>query len=75
FLDFRDIHPKSFDAANKNKFLATGQGDMIIDLPHGSKSTGIRLTKVLYAPDLAYTLISVGCLDDAGYSVTFSSGQ
>ncbi|PBK66926.1 hypothetical protein ARMSODRAFT_889935, partial [Armillaria solidipes] len=36
FLNFRDIHPRSFDAANKNKFFATGQGDMIVSLPHGS---------------------------------------
>lgn len=75
FLNFHDIHPRSFDAANKNKFFATGQGDMIVSLPHGSESTEIQLTSVLYAPDLAYTLVSVGCLDDVGYSVTFRNGQ
>ncbi|KAK0493741.1 hypothetical protein EDD18DRAFT_1356200 [Armillaria luteobubalina] len=75
FLDYHDIHPKSFDTANKNKFLATGQGDMIVSLLHGSESTKIQLTKVLYALDLAYTLILVSCLDDAGYSVTFGSGK
>lgn len=74
FASYRDIHPKSFDAANQQTFEAIGQGDIILDLPNGRTSTAIRLTDVLYAPALTYTLISIGRLDNAGYTTTFGGG-
>ena len=35
----------------------------------------IRLTKVLYTPDVGYGLISVGRIDNAGYYSTFGGGE
>jgi len=42
---------------------------------HGSKFSPLRLENVLYAPDLEYTLVSIGQLDKAGFLVTFSGGS
>ncbi|KIK58386.1 hypothetical protein GYMLUDRAFT_1006103 [Collybiopsis luxurians FD-317 M1] len=33
------------------------------------------LPNTLYVPELANTLISIGCLDNAGYTVTFGNGK
>ncbi|KZT19808.1 hypothetical protein NEOLEDRAFT_1032083, partial [Neolentinus lepideus HHB14362 ss-1] len=35
----------------------------------------LRLTEVLYSPEIGYTLISVGRLDEAGYTLTFGDGK
>ena len=35
-IDFVDILPKSFRAANKQSFSATGAGKLIVDLPNGT---------------------------------------
>ena len=35
-IDFADIPPKSFRAANKQSFSATGAGKLIVDLPNGN---------------------------------------
>ncbi|KIK50622.1 hypothetical protein GYMLUDRAFT_252832 [Collybiopsis luxurians FD-317 M1] len=39
------------------------------------QSNNLMLPNTLYIPELANTLISIGCLDDAGYTVTFSNGK
>ncbi|KIN93487.1 hypothetical protein M404DRAFT_94062, partial [Pisolithus tinctorius Marx 270] len=63
--------PKTFVAANKQSFNATAIGDLIIEVPNGCDVTKLRLTEVLYSPVVGYTLVSVGRLDQLGYSVTF----
>ena len=35
----------------------------------------MRLCEALYSPEVGYTLISIGRLDEAGFSVTFSDGK
>ncbi|KZT18238.1 hypothetical protein NEOLEDRAFT_1028705, partial [Neolentinus lepideus HHB14362 ss-1] len=35
----------------------------------------LRLTEVLYSPEVGYTLISVGRLDEAGFTLTFGQGK
>ena len=74
-IDFVDIPPKSFRAANKQSFNATGAGKLIVDLPNGKGCTKLELTNVQYSPDVAYTLVSVGYLDDEGFSVRFGGGK
>ena len=74
FDSFSPIPPKSFCAANKETFAAIGIGEMIIDLPNGLDISQLRLCEVLYTPDATYTLISVGRLDDLGYTVKFAHG-
>ena len=75
FTTYRDITPKSLTAANKQKFPAVGAGEMIIDVPDGLDVSKIKLTEVLYSPEIGYTLISVGRLDDKGFTTTFGKGK
>ena len=71
FTTYHDINPNSFTAANKQKFLAIGAGDMVIDVPDGLDISKMKLTEVLYSPEIGYTLISVGHLDDEGFTAIF----
>jgi len=75
FTTYRNITPKSFTATNRQKFPAIGSGDMIIDVPNGLDVSKIRLTEVLYSPEIGYTLISVGHLDNEGFTTTFGKGK
>ena len=75
FENFTEIPPKAFNAANKQKFEAVGQGEMLIELPNGVDSSKLQLTEVLYSPEVGYTLVSIGRLDKCGYSTTFEGGK
>jgi hypothetical protein len=73
--NFVEISPKAFRAANKQSFKAVGTGEMTVDVPNGVDISQLRLTEVLYSPEVGYTLVSVGCLDDNGFSMTFAGGK
>ena len=75
FTSYQDIPPRPFTAANQQSFDATGTGDMVIEVPDGVDISKLALTEVLYSPEVGYTLISVGRLDDAGYTATFGQGK
>ena len=48
---------------------------MIIDVPNGVDFLQLQLTEVLYSPEVGYTLVSIGKLDENGFSATFSGGK
>ncbi|KIK15220.1 hypothetical protein PISMIDRAFT_115493, partial [Pisolithus microcarpus 441] len=70
-MSLTSILLRTFAATNKQSFNATAVGDLIIEVPNGCDVTKLRLTEVLYSPMVGYTLVSIGCLDQLGYSVTF----
>src|SRR5882757_27707 len=74
FETLTPIPPKAFSAANKQRFDATAVGDMVIEVPNGVEVSQLRLTEVLFSPEVGYTLVSIGRLDELGYSVTFADG-
>jgi hypothetical protein len=41
-------------------FSAVGMGELTIDLPNGTDGSKLTLTKMLYSPEVGYTLVSVG---------------
>ncbi|KIK84331.1 hypothetical protein PAXRUDRAFT_94975, partial [Paxillus rubicundulus Ve08.2h10] len=71
FESFATILLKPFLAANKQRFNAIGIGEMVIDVPNSFDVSQLRLTEVLFSPEVGYTLVSIGHLDELGYSVTF----
>ena len=75
FENFQNIEPRHFRAANKQTFSTIGKGDLIIDVPNGEGGTQLRLLDVLYSAEVGYTLVSVGRLDEAGFTVTFGGGK
>ncbi|KAF8432018.1 hypothetical protein L210DRAFT_786501, partial [Boletus edulis BED1] len=60
FVSFHTTPPRNFDTANQQSFSATGVGDMQVEVLNGADVSTICLTKVLYAPDIGYTLVSIG---------------
>ncbi len=70
-----DISPKSFLAANKQTFSVIGKGGMVINIPDGADISQLRLTDVLYSPEVGYALISIGKLDEKGFSSTLLGGK
>ena len=60
---------------NKQTFSTIGKGDLIIDIPIDDGTTEFRLQEVLYSPEVVYMLVSIGCLDEDGFLVTFGGGK
>jgi len=52
-----------------------GQGELIVDVPNGSTSTLLHLEGAFYAPEVGYTLVSMGQLDEAGLFATIGGGK
>jgi len=75
FINYTEIPPKAFNAANKQQFEAVGKGEMIIEIPNGVDASKLQLTKVLFSPEVGYTLVSIGRLDECGYTTTFGDGK
>jgi hypothetical protein len=75
FENLVDILPKTFNATNQQKFDAVGKGDMVIEVPNGVDASKLQLTEVLYSPEVGYMLVSIGRLDECGYSATFAGGK
>ena len=63
-------------AADGRTFSALGKGDLKVNLPNGNqKTTPITLKNVLYSPHMAFTLISMSCVDRAGFSIHIQGGN
>ena len=59
--------------ADRRSLKALGIGDVLIDLPNGSGKTKAMLKNAIYTPDMAFTLISISCLDQVKCTVTFNN--
>src|SRR5271168_2704740 len=75
FENFQCTTPRHFRAANKQTFSTTGTGELVVDVPNGSGRTQLRLQGVLYSAEVGYTLVSIGRLDEAGFTVSFGGGK
>ena len=75
FDNFLIIETRHFQAANKQTFSTIGKGNLVIDVPNKNGITKFWLQDILYLPEVAYTLVSVRCLDKDGFLVTFGGGR
>ena len=73
-VNYTVIMPKPINAANQHTFHAIGQGNLPICIPNSKGFTKITLHDVLQTPDIAFTLMSMGLIDEAVYMVTFKGG-
>ena len=71
FTSIARCAPRHFNTANKTFFKATHCGEAAVPI----QSNDLTLPNTLYAPELAHTLISIGCLDNTGYTVIFGHGK
>ena len=72
FINYSPINNTTITTADGRKLKALGKGNMQIELPNGAKHTKTILKEAIHAPDMAFTLILVGQLDDVKCSTTFS---
>ena len=75
FINYSPINNTTITTADGCKLKALGKGDVQIELLNGAKCTKTILKEAIHAPDMAFTLILVGWLDDAKCSATFSIGM
>ena len=75
FNNFQTIETRHFRAANKQTFSTIGKGELVVDIPNNNGSTQLWLLEVLYSPEVSYTLILIGWLDEDGFSITFGGGK
>ena len=75
FINYCPINITTITTADGHKLKVLGKGDVWIELPNSAKRTKTILKKAIHAPDMAFTLILVGQLDNAKCSATFSSSM
>ncbi|KAF8834172.1 hypothetical protein BDN67DRAFT_872667, partial [Paxillus ammoniavirescens] len=66
--------PKPICIADGRTLHTIGQGDIMIDVPNGQACSCVALKNALYAPDIAFTLISTSCIVNAGMTVLMEKG-
>ena len=76
FIDYAPLSPPVLlNTANQQRFQAIGLGSLPIQVPNGDGNSELTLRGVLHAPSVAYTLVSLGALDDEGYHMTIGDGN
>ena len=73
FKNYQSIPPHAITTANKWTFYAVGTGDLQVEVPNGNSTTPVLLHNTLHTPDMALTIISIGCITSAGHTVTFKN--
>ena len=72
FENFETIIPRKFHAANQQTFSTTSIGELVVDIPSGdSHFCKLRLLGVQYSPEIGFTLVLIGQLDENGFSALF----
>ena len=74
FKNLVDIPDKFFTTTNCQKFVMTRVSNMIVEVPNRYNMSKLCLTEVLFSLEVGYTLVSIGCLDELGLSMTFAEG-
>ena len=74
FVMYRTVHQKITTADGRSRD-AIGMSDLELELLNGSGKNKTIFKNAIYAPKMAFTLISISRLNRAGYSVTFNKGM
>ncbi|PIL29731.1 transcription factor [Ganoderma sinense ZZ0214-1] len=76
FITYEELQPACpITAADGHTFMAVGEGQVRVSLPNGDSSTVVTLERVLHAPDITFSLVSIPQADKAGYSAIFENGK
>ncbi len=75
FVTYQPITPRPISAADNQVFYAIGTGMLQIEVPNGPALVmPILLWEALHVPDIGATVISIGRITKARYTVLFDSG-
>ena len=75
FTTYQSISPQAIISANKHIFYAQGVGNLQIKVPNGNALTPVLLKDTLYMPQIGLTVVSIGHIVKAGYSVSFEDNR
>jgi hypothetical protein len=76
FISYSPLNPPTFlNTANQQHFPAVGTRTLATLVPCNGQSTKFLLRDVLYAPAVAYTLVSLRVLNEEGYTMKIGSGS
>ena len=71
FQNYQPLENQNITTVDGCSLKAVGIGDVLIELQNGSKRTPTLVKNAVFAPDMAFMLISVSRLDQADCSVDF----
>jgi hypothetical protein len=76
FVNYSEIDPELIQAADGHTFSTTGKGDICVNLLMHNKSPTkmVVLKDMFYAPQMAFTLISISRLDKGGCALNIEDG-
>ena len=75
FVTYQKIDARPITAANNKVFHAVGMGDIQIEVPNGATSSKVLLKNALHVPDLCLTVVSIGRIVKASYTVQFAGNS
>jgi transposase InsO family protein len=75
FINLSAIQPIKIKMGNDSTVEAKKMGDIIITLKHEGINNTIRLSEVLYVPEITTNLMSVSELSKAGYGMVFKGEE
>ena len=73
--NFKFITPKPISAANNQTFEVIAKGTLCVKVHNGDAFTVLTLNDVLYAPNIAFTLVSLSRADKASLSTLIEDGE
>ena len=72
FMTYSPTSHKSVTAADGCVLSSIGRGDILLEVPNGTGVSKFKLKNVAHALSMAFTLVSIGKLDDAGCTAEFT---
>ena len=72
FITYQPINAHPITAANNKVFHAISMGDLQIEVLNGTMSNKVLLKDTLYVPDLCLTVVLIGRIMKAGFTVQFA---
>src|SRR6266702_789625 len=75
FVMYQPIPPCPIVTANKHTFYAEGVGNLQINVPNGEVLTPVLLKDTLHVPQIDLTIVSIGRIAKASYSVSFEDNH
>src|SRR5258708_16084332 len=72
FVTYQDIPACLITATNNKVFHAISMEDFQIVVPNGKVSTKVLLKDALHAPNLGLTIVLIGHIAKAGYTIQFT---
>ncbi len=75
FSTYSEVQLSPIRMADNSKLRVLGKGTVSLTVMIDDEALQVYLLNVLHSPDLEYNLLSIGTIEDAGYSVLAKNGK